>query len=117
MIFSQYKETCEVLLDYTTKVEGGIKDYVKKEISNILHTHIAVHIRKLISEFPEDGVKYISKIQSYCASMNFSDKSRYDRISIKLRIKKGDQQLITSRYSKIHRLYQFQWETVILRIN
>ena len=59
MIFSQYKETCELLL-YYPKIGGeDIKDYVKKEIRNLLHANIDVHSRRLISEFPVDGVKCI----------------------------------------------------------
>ena len=79
MIFSQYKETCEVLLDYPTI--GGydiIKDYAKNPIRNILHANIDVHSRRLIAEFPKDGIKCIEKLQSHCANMNFDDKSRYD---------------------------------------
>ena len=63
MIFSQYKETCQVLLDYTTIGGEDINDYVNKTISNILHANIDVHSRRLISEFPGDGVKCISKTQ------------------------------------------------------
>ena len=38
MIFSQYKENCEVLLDYP-KIGGDdiIEDYAKKAIRNLLH--------------------------------------------------------------------------------
>ena len=82
MIFSQYKEICKGLLDYPTIVGEDIKHYVKKAIRNILHENIDVHSRRLISELPGDGVKYISKIQSHCANMTFADKSRYDRIFI-----------------------------------
>ena len=44
MIFSQYKETCEVLLDYP-KIEGDdiIEDYAKYSIWNVLHSNIDVH--------------------------------------------------------------------------
>ena len=80
MIFSQYKETCVVLLDYPKIGGENIKDFVKKDIMNILNANIDVHSMLLIAEFPGDGVKYIAKIQSHCASMNFADKSRYDRI-------------------------------------
>ena len=80
MLFSMYKETCEVLLDYPTIGVEDIKYYVKKEIGNILHANIDVHSRRLISEFPVDGVKSISKLQSHCANMTFSEKRRYDRI-------------------------------------
>ena len=49
------------------------------EIRNILHENIDVHSRRLIAEFPGDGVKYISKLQSHCTNMTFTDKIRYDR--------------------------------------
>ena len=80
MIFSQYKETCEVLLDYP-RIGGDyiIEDYATKSIKNILHANIDVHSRRLIAEFPKDGIKCIEKLQSHCANMTFSDKSRYDR--------------------------------------
>ena len=34
MIFSHYRETCEVLLDYQKIGGENIKDYVKKDIRN-----------------------------------------------------------------------------------
>ena len=63
MIFSQYRETCEVLLDYP-KIGGDdvIEDYAKKAIRNLLHANIDVHSRRLIAEFPKDGVKFIEKL-------------------------------------------------------
>ena len=79
MIFSKYKETYEVLLDYITIGGEYIKYYVKKAIINILHANIDVHSRRLISEFPGYGVKCISKYQSYCANIKFSNKSGYGR--------------------------------------
>ena len=80
MIFSQYGETCEVLLDYT-KIgrDDIIEDYAKKVIRNLLHANIDVQSRGLISEFLKDGIKCIEKLQSHCADMTFADKSRYDR--------------------------------------
>ena len=79
VIYSQYKENCEVLLDYA-KIEGdGIEDYAKKAIRNILHENIYVHSRILIAELSIDGTKCIEKLQSHCANMNFSDKGRYER--------------------------------------
>ena len=56
MIFSKYKKTCEVLLDYTIIGGEDIKDYVKKSIRNFIHANIDVHSRRLIYEFPLDGV-------------------------------------------------------------
>ena len=49
MIFSQYTETCEVLLDYP-KIGGYdiTEDYAKKFIRNLLHANIDVHSRILI---------------------------------------------------------------------
>ena len=48
MLFSQYKETCEVLLDYPTVGGEDIKDYVKKAIRNLLHANIDVYSRRFI---------------------------------------------------------------------
>ena len=79
MVFSQYGETYEVLRDYP-KLEGGnIKDHAKMAIRNLLHANSCVHSRRLIAEFPYDGIKCIQKLQSHCANMTFADKSRYDR--------------------------------------
>ena len=78
--FSQYRETCEVILDYP-KIgrDDVIEDYAKKAIRNLLHANIDVHIRILIAELPKYGVKCIEKLISHCVNMSFSDKSRYDR--------------------------------------
>ena len=35
--FSQYKQTCEVLLDHPKIGGGNIKDFAKKAIRNLLH--------------------------------------------------------------------------------
>ena len=54
MILSQYRETCEVLLDYT-KIRGGdvIEDYAKKVIINLLHANVDVHSRILFTAFQQ----------------------------------------------------------------
>ena len=92
MIFSKYKETCEVLL-YYPKIGGyEMKYFFKKSIRNLLHANIDVHNRRLVSEFPRDEVKFISKLQSHCANMTFSNKSSYDRFSRKLKLNEGRQQ-------------------------
>ena len=79
MIFSQYTETCEVLLDYP-KIGGNdiIEDYAKKAIRNLLYANIDVHSRILIAGFPKDGITCIDKLQSHCANITFADKSRYN---------------------------------------
>ena len=61
-------------------MEGkNIKDYAKNAIRKLLHANSCVHSRKLIDEFPEDGIKCMEKLQSHCTNITFADKSRYDR--------------------------------------
>ena len=59
MIFSQYTETCEVIVDYPKIGEDDIEYYAKKAIRNLLRANIDVHSRRLIAEFPMDGIKCI----------------------------------------------------------
>ena len=59
MIFSKYTETCEVILEYPKVGGEDIKYFSKKSIRNILHANIDVHTRRLIAEFPVDGIKCI----------------------------------------------------------
>ena len=63
MIFSKYIETCEVIIDYPKTGGGDIEDYEKRAIRNILHANIDVHSRRLVAEFPMDGIKCIGKLQ------------------------------------------------------
>ena len=94
MIFSQYTETFEILLDYPKIGGDDIEDYTKKFIRNILHENIDVHIIRLISEFPMDGIKCIEKLQSHCANMTFTDKSRYGRTFQQVTHKGGEYAMI-----------------------
>ena len=98
----------EVLLDYPKIGGEDIKYFVKKAIRDLLHANIDVHSGRLVPEFPGDRVKFISKLQSHCANMNFSEKLGMIDFSRKSHIEEGIQQYIISRYSKIHRLCQFQ---------
>ena len=66
-------------------------------IRNLLHANSCVHSRRLIAELPDDGIKFMEKLQSHCANITFADKSRYDRISSSLHIKEGNQLSITSK--------------------
>ena len=77
MIFSQYRETCEVLLDYQKIGGDDVKNYAKQANRNILNDNSDVHSRRFIAEFPKYGIKCIEKLQSHCANMTFSDKSIY----------------------------------------
>ena len=90
MIFSQYTETCEVLIDYP-KIGGDdiIEDYAKKAIRNLLHANIDVHSRRLIAGLPKYGIKCTEKLQSHFANMTFADKSRYERIFQQVTHKEG----------------------------
>ena len=81
MIFYQYKDNFELLLDYPDIGGEFIKYFVKESIRNLLHDNIDVNRRNWIAELPGDGVKCISKLQSHCENMTFSDKIRYDRLS------------------------------------
>ena len=79
MIFSQFIETCEVLLDYP-KIGGyDVKDFSKQAIRNLLRANSDLHSIRLIAEFPKDGIKFIENLQSHCANVTFADKSRYGR--------------------------------------
>ena len=63
MVFSQYRETYEVLRDYPKMEGGNVKDYAKMAIKNLLRANSFVHSRRLIAEFPEDGIKCLEKLQ------------------------------------------------------
>ena len=68
-----------MLRDYPNMEGGNVKDYAKMAIRNLLHANSDVRSRRLIAEFPKDGIKCFEKLQSHCANMPFADKSRYDR--------------------------------------
>ena len=80
MIFSQYKETCEVLLDYSKIGGDNIKYFAIKYIRNLLYDNIDVNTVILIAEFPGEKVKCIEKLQQHFSGMNVSKKSSYARI-------------------------------------
>ena len=108
MIFSQYRETCEVLLDYPKMGGANVKDDAKQTIRKLLHANSDVHSRRLIAKFPKYEIKCIEKLQSHCANMNFLIKVDMTGPFSKVYIKEGNLQSITSRGFKMHMLYQFQ---------
>ena len=73
---------------------GNVKDDAKQAIRNLLHANSDVHSRRLIAEFPENGIKHIEKLQSHCANMTFADKSRYDRTFHQVTHKGGESAII-----------------------
>ena len=90
MVFLRYKETCEVLLEYPKIGGGNIKEFIRKAIRNLLHANIDVHSKRLISEFPGDGIKCIDKLQPHCAKMTFAKKSSNDSIFKQVTHKGGE---------------------------
>ena len=58
-----------------------------------MYVNIDVHIIRFIAEFPGDEIKCIEKLQSQCANMTFSDKSRYDRLFQKVTHKEGESEM------------------------
>ena len=63
IVFSQYRQTYEVLR-YYPKLEGeNIKVYPKMAIRNLIHANSCPHSRRLVAEFPEYGIKCIQKLQ------------------------------------------------------
>ena len=63
MIFLQYTETCEVIIDYPKIGGDDIEEYAKINIRNLLHANIDLHSIRLIAEFPMDGIKCIEKLK------------------------------------------------------
>ena len=77
----------------------------KMAIRNLLHANIDVHSRRLIAEFSIDGIKCIEKLQSHCANMTFSDKSRYDRTFQQVTHKGGESAInYIKRFHNTHAL-------------
>ena len=93
MIFSQYKETCKVILDYPNIGGNDIEDSVMKFINNLLHANIYLYIIRLVAEFPIYGINCIEKLRSHCANMAFAEKSRYYK-NFKQVIHKGGESAI-----------------------
>ena len=94
---------------------GNVKDYVKQAIRNLLHDNSDVHSRRLIAEFPTDGIKCLQKLQSHCANMTFAEKVDMIELSSRLHIKEGNQPSIVLKGFRMHIYCQFHQETDILR--
>ena len=70
-----------------------------------MHANIDVHSRRLIAECPVDEIKCIEKMQSYCAKMNFVDKSRYEWIFKQVAHKVGESAInYIKRFQNAHAL-------------
>ena len=108
MIFSQYRETYEVMEDYPIMGGGNVNDFSKQAIRNLLHKNSCVHIRILIAEFPEDGIKCLENCSHIVKILLLQIKVGMIEISSKLHIKEGNQPSITSKDFRMHRHCQFQ---------
>ena len=70
-----------------------------------IRANIDVHSRRLIAEFPNDGIKCIKKLQSHCVNMTFADKSRYDRTFQEVTHKGGESAInYIKRFKNAHAL-------------
>ena len=58
-----------------------------------MHANIDVHSRRLISEFPKDGIKCNKKLQSPWANMTFADKIIYNRTFQQVTHKGGESEI------------------------
>ena len=82
-----------------------LKIMQKRSIRNLLHANIDVLSRRLIAEFPKDGIKCIDKLQSHCANMTFADKSRYDKTFQQVTHKVGESAInYIKRFHNAHAL-------------
>ena len=91
-------------------------------IRKFLNANSCVHSRRLIDEFPEDGIKCMENLQSHCANMTFADKSRYDRTFQQVTHKGGESAInyinrfqnaqalsvsVGNRYSEVEFMHKF----------
>ena len=117
MIFYQYEETCELLLDDPNIGGEDAKDFVKRDIINIMYADIDVYRIRLIAGLPGDGVKYILKLQTNCANMTFSEKSRYDRILQQVTHKGGESEMNYIKIFQNSQALSVSLGKIILRIS
>ena len=69
-----------LLMDYPSTIGEELTDHDKKDTWNLLHEYIYTRSQILIDKCPGDVVPAISRFQSQCANMKFSDQSIYNRM-------------------------------------
>ena len=79
IVLSQFNQTCMLLMEYPSIEEDGMTDYSKQTTWNLLNAYIYAHSQRSIYEYPEKGLEAITRLQSQCANMTFSDKNIYNR--------------------------------------
>ena len=75
-------------MDYSSIKGKDLPDYAKRVKWNVWNAYIDAHSQRLIEECPVNIVQPISRLQSQCENMTFSDQSRFNRLFQKV-IHKG----------------------------
>ena len=100
MIFSQYKETCEVLLDYQKIGGENIKDFVKNPLGMFFMPTLIYISEGWLLNSQEIEWNTLQNLSHIVPTWIFMTKVGITEFSIRSQIKEGSQQLITSKYSK-----------------
>ena len=105
IILSQFSEEYMILMEYPSIWGEKVPDYAENSIWNLLQAYIDAHTQKFIDECPGDGVQDISRFQSQCANMKFSDQNRYN-IMFKKVVHKGEESAINyiKRFKSVNAL-------------
>ena len=77
-------------MDYPSIRKEDLPYHSKKSTWNLLHAYID---EILIQDYPGDEVQTISRLQSQCAKMTFSDQIRYNRLFRKVIYKGGESEI------------------------
>ena len=81
------------IMYYPSIREEDLLDYSNKTTWRILHSYINAHIQRLLYEYPDNVVHYITILKSQCANMTFSDKTKYSRLSEQVVQKGGESEI------------------------
>ena len=98
IVLSQFKQTSMLLIDHTYIRGDDLTDYAMEATRNLLYAYIDAHILKLIYEYLGYVVQAIMILQLKCANMNFSDKSKCNRLFQQVLHKEGESEI---NYAKI----------------
>ena len=65
-------------MDYQPVRGEDFPDCSKKSTWKLFHAYIDAHSQRLLYKYPGDGVQAISRLQSQCENMTFSEQIRYN---------------------------------------
>ena len=68
------------LMDYTSIRGEDLSGYDRKSTWKLFHAYIDAHSQRSIDEYPGYGVHAISRLQTLCSNMKFSDQHIYNRL-------------------------------------